>query len=515
MGRVRGDAQQLGAVTTEGGILGGQLQHAEDGVHGGTDLVAHGGEEVALGPAGAVGLQLRLAQGLFQLLAVRDVDPTVDHPADGALGIEVGHHPVIDVDLPPFALENPIGEDGLALLQHLGEVPLQGGDALGVDPPFQSLDEGMPHDVFRTGTELGQVFAVAQQYLAALVPHHYGVGLALPQRPDESHLGLQLLAGGLLGAGQPLEHEVAIEQHQRQGEEHRKQQVEGVGVALHEAGLRQFAVAPLVARHGQLVGRDGEQSLVEDPHQHLVAGQAGKAHQDGFLIGGAGDAQPGLRIVVQGMAGKIERHYGGVQSASLDGLHCLLGALHGDEPAALELIGEWIVAGHPYAPARQTLQRAHALLALMGEDHVDVVRGIGDRGAQAIALGHGPGDGTDEIEAPRADGLVPLPVGVEADELEGEAGALAHLGQHVDRHAGELAVVIQGAIGVEVVHQPHPDGGRLAHPGKLHGVIALARAVIHVTNGPVPLAEDGIAGSLVDGVQAVVDEAEQGRHAGG
>ncbi|MND47049.1 hypothetical protein D3C80_379350 [compost metagenome] len=187
---------------------------------------------------------------------------------------------MIDVDLPPFALENPIGEDGLALLQHLGEVPLQGGDALGVDPPFQSPGEGVPHDVFWTGTELGQVFAVAQQYLAALVPHHYGVGLALPQRPDESHLGLQLLAGGLLGAGQPLEHEVAIEQHQRQGEEHRKQQVEGVGVALHEAGLRQFAVAPLVARHGQLVGRDGEQSLVEDPHQHLVAGQAGKAHQD-------------------------------------------------------------------------------------------------------------------------------------------------------------------------------------------------------------------------------------------
>ncbi|MNS53982.1 hypothetical protein D3C72_867590 [compost metagenome] len=286
-------------------------------------------------------------------------------------------------------------------------------------------------------------------------------------------------------------------------------------MALHEAGLRQFAVAPLVARHGQLVGRDGEQCLVEDIHQHLVAGLAGKAHPDGLVIGGPRDAQPGSRIIVQGVAGKIERHYGGIQPAPLDGLHRLLGALHDGERAALQLIGERGVAGHPHALARQTLQRVHALLPLMGEDHVDVVRGIGDRGAQAIALGHGPGDGTDEIEAPRADGLVPLPVGVEADELEGEAGALAHLGQHVDRHAGELAVVIQGAIGVEVVHQPHLDGGRLAHPGQLGGVIALARAVIHVTYGPVPLAEDGVAGSVVDGLQAAIDEAEQGRYAGG
>ena len=52
---------------------------------GGADLVAHGGEEVALGSAGAVGLLFGLAQRLFQPLAVRDVYPAVDHPADGPL----------------------------------------------------------------------------------------------------------------------------------------------------------------------------------------------------------------------------------------------------------------------------------------------------------------------------------------------------------------------------------------------------------------------------------------------
>ena len=135
VGGVGGDAQQLAAVTAESGILGGQLQHAEDGVHGGADLVAHGGEEVALGAAGAVGLLFGLAQRLFQPLAVRDVYPAVDHPADGPLPVEIGHHPVIDVALGSPVMEEAIRKDGLPLLQYPGKVLLQHGDAACIDHP--------------------------------------------------------------------------------------------------------------------------------------------------------------------------------------------------------------------------------------------------------------------------------------------------------------------------------------------------------------------------------------------
>lgn len=82
------------------------------------------------------------------------------------------------------------------------------------------------------------------------------------------------------------------------------------------------------------LGGDGENGLVEDPHQHPLVAQAGKSHPDRLFVGGAGDAQPGLRIVLQRVAGKVERYYGGVQPAPLDRLHGLFGVLHNGDTAA-------------------------------------------------------------------------------------------------------------------------------------------------------------------------------------
>ena len=54
-----------------------QLAEAEDGVERGAQLVAHAGEELALGPVGPVGLQLGLLEGLLGPPAPGDVG---DHP---------------------------------------------------------------------------------------------------------------------------------------------------------------------------------------------------------------------------------------------------------------------------------------------------------------------------------------------------------------------------------------------------------------------------------------------------
>ena len=107
---------------------------------------------------------------------------------------------MIDVGLLPLPVEEAIGKDGLPLPQHPGKVLFESGDAAGIKHPLQPPGEGLAHDGVRLCAELGQVFAVAQQHLAALVPHDDGVGQALPQRPDEPDMGLQLLAGSLLGA---------------------------------------------------------------------------------------------------------------------------------------------------------------------------------------------------------------------------------------------------------------------------------------------------------------------------
>src|SRR5205823_12239549 len=62
----------------------GQVGHAEDGVHGGADLVADVGQELVLGPVRRLGGFLGETQFLLGPLAVRDVGAGAEPFADGA-----------------------------------------------------------------------------------------------------------------------------------------------------------------------------------------------------------------------------------------------------------------------------------------------------------------------------------------------------------------------------------------------------------------------------------------------
>ena len=73
----------------------GQLGHAQNGVHGGSDIVAHLGEKVALGLAGLLRLLQRVLQQqlgpafLLQCLLLQAALP-VDIPGEGDLDQVVG-----------------------------------------------------------------------------------------------------------------------------------------------------------------------------------------------------------------------------------------------------------------------------------------------------------------------------------------------------------------------------------------------------------------------------------------
>ena len=87
-----------------GGQVGvqGQLGHAEDAVHRRADLVAHVGQELALGPVGGLGRLLGLLQLLLGPLAVGDVVADADDQSVG----QAPHRAEGDVDgecRPPFA----------------------------------------------------------------------------------------------------------------------------------------------------------------------------------------------------------------------------------------------------------------------------------------------------------------------------------------------------------------------------------------------------------------------------
>ena len=101
-GRRLDQAQVLALLRGERGVQG-QVGHAEDAVHGRADLVAHVGQEHALGPVGGLGRLLGPAQLLLGLLLAGDVDVEPFQEADApVLGTdaEATRQDPLDVALP-------------------------------------------------------------------------------------------------------------------------------------------------------------------------------------------------------------------------------------------------------------------------------------------------------------------------------------------------------------------------------------------------------------------------------
>ncbi len=75
-------------IEREIGLVRQHLGEADDGVQRRAQLVAHGGEEAALGVVGALGLGARALQRMLVVLAARNVARHGDHlrPAPGAIG---------------------------------------------------------------------------------------------------------------------------------------------------------------------------------------------------------------------------------------------------------------------------------------------------------------------------------------------------------------------------------------------------------------------------------------------
>ena len=101
--------QSRGLLCIESGLLE-PLQQAEHGVHGGADLVAHGGQEAPLGKHGLLGLLVGKLQGVLLL-----------HP-----GRHILHHPVdpppLPLTAPPAGKLQPAGSlGGVLIAQQMGE----------------------------------------------------------------------------------------------------------------------------------------------------------------------------------------------------------------------------------------------------------------------------------------------------------------------------------------------------------------------------------------------------------
>nr|WP_319530702.1 hypothetical protein [uncultured Cohaesibacter sp.] len=69
---------QIFAALHVPGCVHGEARHAHDGVHGGANLVAHGGQELALGAVGGLGCVARLQEGPLRYSGADDFFLKVD-----------------------------------------------------------------------------------------------------------------------------------------------------------------------------------------------------------------------------------------------------------------------------------------------------------------------------------------------------------------------------------------------------------------------------------------------------
>ena len=187
-------------------ILRGDPGHSYDAVHGRADVMAHPGEEFALGGIGVVGrLAGRLDGPLLPhllALALRHVLGRVDDAAGLALLVGAGHHrsgpdpaEVVPIGvrlLRPLAVGE--GHEGLLLLQDLAQVPAAHG--VEIVGPVLRMDKGVrvdPQGLVIVRPILQKLLHVLQ---LAHAPHL--VLLQIPVVGGEEHAAQALDDAGLL-----------------------------------------------------------------------------------------------------------------------------------------------------------------------------------------------------------------------------------------------------------------------------------------------------------------------------
>ena len=184
VGRRLDHVQVLALLGRQVGVQG-QLGHADDAVHRRADLVAHVGQELALGPVGRLGGLPGLAQLLLGLLALGDV---VDHaeqdrPAGEVHGREgrlAGEQLAVESAGPPIESAVSILASDRVVAQPLqgraATIGLEFGRQVGrVDPDHVRLVGAAIHP---------QGLVVAVDDAVALVEQDVGVGRLLEEHPE-------------------------------------------------------------------------------------------------------------------------------------------------------------------------------------------------------------------------------------------------------------------------------------------------------------------------------------------
>ena len=285
-----------------------QVRQADDRIHRRADLVAHVGEELALGIVRLFRLVSGLPQGRLVLLALGDVARGGKHPLEHPIAVVqgrrvVGHHGLLAV--PVARRQFVVGH--LLLAQHQVDAGL---GAIGIGEEI--LERGADQLVARTtGQRLHLLVDVGDD--ARRIGGHQGVDVGFEQRPrvelviaqalrQLALFGFDLLAGRVVGTDQQVADDGLLRVPQGRHRDHRGQ------------------AAPVLADVGQFVDVLDPARCLEDErfetrcNGRLEFDAEGRGPRDHFL----GIRDVGGRDRVQHVGGGIAQHALGTDVEDLD-----------------------------------------------------------------------------------------------------------------------------------------------------------------------------------------------------
>ena len=285
-----------------------QFQQADDGIHGGTDLVAHGREEGALGTVCLLGLLAGHRQLIEQAYPFADVDPASHPPLHIAVQIVVRLNPVIDVDPARRQDQTVIPLLGAAAVTGKHQIPVQGSKkrparSRVVQARAEQTDLGL-------AKEAG-IAAVAQYQDPVQIPRIDGVRCPVHQIGDELELGAQRPLhqsplADLLAQGQPPQANPEGQQ-QDQGDK----DPELLNQLLPGDTLLFDIDPPAVGEPFQLIRRNDGNHLVQNVPQYGMRGGDRKRGTDGDGIEQLSrDEQAVGEFAVHVVLGHPQRQYG-------------------------------------------------------------------------------------------------------------------------------------------------------------------------------------------------------------
>ena len=273
-----------------------QFEQANDGSHGGANLVAQGREKCTFGVVRFVGGLASVHQLALQVFAFVDIDPTAQQSLQTALGIKKRHGPLVDVITAAVELQLPVDKQRL-LRGQLLHVAFVQPRRCGVGHDL-ALHQRQALDQLQPGRQLLFITFIAGHQAPVQVADEQRVGHAVEQCALERQLVIEPLLGLQPLVNLALEPAVPHQRHQHKQQRRGHRPIGPCRYPLPGRQRNRHGTDPTQAQGTQLSHRQRLQGLVQNAQQLRLVLAHRQAVGRPLAIDTASDTQAIFRVTL-------------------------------------------------------------------------------------------------------------------------------------------------------------------------------------------------------------------------